>query len=64
MSNWRRFWVGGWSALLLLLVTLLGVDLGGIIDRVFDYSVGVYVGAFIRYLAMFTAGRWFYRRSQ
>jgi hypothetical protein len=56
MSNSRRFWIGGGGALLPLLITLLGVDLSGIIDHASDYSVGIYVGAVIRYLAMFTAG--------
>jgi len=56
MSNWHRFWIGGGGALLPLLVTLLAVDLSGIIDNASHYTVGIYVGALIRYLAMFAAG--------
>jgi hypothetical protein len=56
MTSFRRFWIGGGGALLPLLVTVLGVDLSGTIDHLGDYTAGIYVGVFIRYLAMFIAG--------
>lgn len=56
MTNWRRFWIGGGGALLPLLVTLLAVDISGFIDHAGSYSIGVYVGAAIRYLVLFILG--------
>lgn len=52
----RRFWIGGAGALLPLLVTLLALDLPEIIDNYSELTMGIYVGTFIRYFALFVLG--------
>jgi hypothetical protein len=56
MSGWQRFWIGGGGALLPLLVTLLAVDISGIIDHAAQYTVGTYVGVGLRYIILFALG--------
>lgn len=56
MPGWKRFWYGGCGAFLPLLVTLLAADLSAVIDNPNKFSVGVYVGSGIRYVALFVLG--------
>jgi hypothetical protein len=56
MSGWKRFWIGGLGALIPMLLTLQRVDFAPIIDHARDYTVGVYVGTFIRYFLLFISG--------
>ena len=56
MTPWKRFWIGGGGALLPLLVTLLAVDISQIVDSRTSLTLGVYIGAILRYLVLFTLG--------
>jgi hypothetical protein len=56
ISGWRRFWIGGLGALLPLLVTLLAIDVSGLIDHHENLTLGIYVGTVIRYIVLFALG--------
>ncbi|HJT44596.1 MAG TPA: hypothetical protein VJ750_13980 [Rhizomicrobium sp.] len=56
MTPWKRFWIGGGGALLPLLVTLLAVDISQIVDSRTSITLGVYIGAVLRYLVLFILG--------
>ena len=56
MTPWKRFWIGGGGALLPLLVTLLAVDISQIVDSRTSITLGVYIGAILRYLVLFILG--------
>ena len=56
ITGWGRFWIGGLGALLPLLVTLLAVDVGGLIDHHENLTLGIYVGTAIRYVVLFALG--------
>jgi hypothetical protein len=56
MSGAKRFWIGGMGSLLPLLVTLLALDIGSIVDHPEKLTLGIYVGAAIRYVTLFVLG--------
>ena len=56
MSGTKRFWIGGMGSLLPLLVTLLALDIGSVIDHPEKLTLGIYVGAAIRYITLFVLG--------
>lgn len=56
MTPWKRFWIGGGGALLPLLVTLLAVDISQLVDGRASLTLGVYIGAVLRYLVLFILG--------
>lgn len=56
MTFWKRFWIGGGGALLPLLITLLAVDIAGLVDNPGQVTLGIAVGTTIRYVVLFLLG--------
>ncbi len=56
MSPKKRFFIGGFGALMPVLVSLLAIDIGAIFDDESTLTTGNIVGVFIRYIILFLIG--------
>lgn len=56
MTATKRFFIGASGALLPLLVTLIAFDAAPLIDHPENLTLGICLGAFIRYVALFVLG--------
>jgi hypothetical protein len=56
MSYSRKFIIGGLGALLPVLVSLLAIDIAGVVDHWKEITVGTYVGYVLRDLILFVLG--------
>lgn len=56
MSPKKRFFIGGFGALMPVLVSLLAIDIGAIFDDESTLTTGNIIGVFIRYIILFLIG--------
>lgn len=56
MSPRKRFFIGGFGALMPVLVSLLAIDIGAMLDDDSYLTTGNIIGVFIRYIILFMIG--------